>query len=231
MKPMYSAEWFETFADTVPASIIETDLNGIGDVLPLDQYPRIVDVGCGIGRIAGPLCWRGYAVTGLDINLDALFAARRRAPDGRYVALDQRHVGRMRWSFDAALLLWNSIGFVGRNTDFETMAGLAEVIRRGGKVVLDLYHPGWLQRNQRSGEPDERGAVVRRWLRNGRCFHEIRYANGHVDDIQFDVYHPQEIRDLCHRAGFEPWVEMVWWRPDSRPSADSPRYQLICVRP
>ena len=41
MKDMYSAEWFDTFAATVPPSIIETELDGIGGVLPLGQYPRI----------------------------------------------------------------------------------------------------------------------------------------------------------------------------------------------
>ncbi len=231
MKHMYSVEWFDTFAATVPASITEADLDGICGVLPPDQYPRIVDVGCGIGRIAGPLFSRGYAVTGLDISVEALRKARRCAPGPRYVALDQRHVGRMRWSFDGALLLWNSLGFVGRGTDLDTMAGLAEVVRPGGRVVLDLYHPDWLQRNERSGEPDERGAAVRRWIRNGRCFNEIRYANGRVDDIQFDVYHPEEIRDLSRRAGLEPGVDMVWWDSESRPSPNSPRYQLICTRP
>jgi hypothetical protein len=47
---MYSTEWFETYAATVPASIIEADLRGITATLPLDRYPRILDVGCGIGR-------------------------------------------------------------------------------------------------------------------------------------------------------------------------------------
>jgi SAM-dependent methyltransferase len=227
---MYSNEWFATFAATVPASIMATELDGIARVLPVDQYPRILDVGCGIGRIAGPLCSRGYRVTGLDINVEALCTAQRSAPGPRYVALDQRLIGQMRWRFDAALLLWNSIGFVGRCADLETLTGLAEVIRPGGTVVLDLYHPDWLQRNDRSGEPDERGAVVRRWTRNGRCFNEIRYASGRVDDIQFDVYRPEEMSDLCHRAGFEPDAAMVWWNPQSRASADFPRYQLTCAR-
>jgi SAM-dependent methyltransferase len=231
MKHAYSTEWFETFAATVPASIIATELDGIGRILPADQFPRILDVACGIGRIAGPLHSRGYAVTGVDINLDALLAARRCAPGPGYLALDQRHIGGMRWCFDGALLLWNSIGFVGRSADLETMTGLAAVIRPGGKVVLDLYHPDWLYRNERSGEPDERGAVVRRWMRDERCFHEIRYATGRVDDIQFDVYRPEEISELCDRAGFEPRVEMVWWNSKTRPSADSPRYQLVCARP
>ena len=230
MRSMYSTEWFETFSVTVPSRIIATEIAGIAAALPLDQYPRILDIGCGIGRIAAPLSSLGYSVTGLDINAEALFIANRRAPGPWYVALDQRHVGRMRWKFEGALLLWNSLGFVSRSTDLETLAGVAEVLRPGGRIVFDLYHPDWLHRNQRSGEPDDRGAMVRRCIRNGRCFNQIRYANGQIDDIQFDVYHPEEMREISRRAGLEPVVAMVGWSPESRPSADSPRYQLICAR-
>jgi len=45
MRHMYSAEWFETFAATVPASIIETELDGIGGVLPNDRYGGIPSPG------------------------------------------------------------------------------------------------------------------------------------------------------------------------------------------
>lgn len=230
MRSMYSTQWFETFAATVPSRIIDTEIAGISAALPLDQYPRILDIGCGIGRIAGPLSAHGYSVTGVDIHVEALVLANRRAPGPWYVALDQRHVGQMRWTFDGALFLWNSLGYVGRSTDFETLAGAAEALRPGGQVVFDLYHPDWLDRNQRAGEPDDRGAAVRRWMRNGRCFNEIRYADGRVDDIQFDVYRPEEMRDLTRRAGLEPGVEMTGWSPESLPSAESPRYQLICAR-
>jgi hypothetical protein len=37
-------------------------------------------------------------------------------------------------------------------------------------------------------KPDRGAVSVRRWMRGSRCFHEIRYDNGRVDDIQFDVY-------------------------------------------
>lgn len=63
-----------------------------------------------------------------------------------------------------------------------------------------------------------------------RCMHEIRYPNGQVDDIQFDVFQPEEIRDLCRHAGLEPQIEMARWSPELCPSADFPRYQLICLR-
>jgi SAM-dependent methyltransferase len=228
---MYSSDWFETFAATVPASIVESDLRGITAALPLEHFPRILDVACGIGRIAAPLWSRGYAVTGLDISVEALRTAQQRAPGPRYIGLDQRHIGRMHWVFDGALVLWNSLGFAGRSGDLETLAGLAEVIRPGGKVVFDLYHPEWLHRSEKSGERDERGPMIRRWLHNGRCFHEIHYSNGQIDHIEFDVYQPEEIRELCARSGLQPGVDMVWWNPESRPSEDCPRYQLVCTRP
>lgn len=228
---MYSSEWFDTFAATVPASFIDAEIAGIAAALPCGQYQRILDVGCGIGRIAAPLSLRGYAVTGVDIHVDALLKARQSSPRARYVALDQRHIGRMRWVFDAALVLWNSIGFVDRRVDRETLAGCAAVLRPGGKLLLDLYHPDWMQRNQKSGARDARGPVIQRWVDRGRCFHEIRYTSGHVDEIQFEIYQPKEIRELAQRAGFEPLVEMASWQPESPPDAQLPRYQIVCLRP
>jgi SAM-dependent methyltransferase len=228
---MYSDEWFETFAATVPPEFAEADLRGIIALLPLAAHRRVLDVGCGIGRLAGPLGAAGYDVTGLDVNVAALRTAQTRAPNARYVALDQRHAGAMRWRFDAAIVLWNSLGFVGRDADLDTLRGLASVLRPGGRLVLDLYHPDWLLRNDRAGERDARGANVRRWTRDGRCFHEIRYDSGRVDDIQFEVYRPDEMRSLCARAGLRTEAELVGWRADVPPSAAVPRYQLLACVP
>jgi SAM-dependent methyltransferase len=227
---MYSAEWFETFAATVPPAIVEREIDALVSILPVEHYRRVLDAGCGIGRISGPLSSRGYAVTGVDINVDALRTATRRAPAAVYVALDQQHIGRMRWEFDGALFMWNSVGFVGRDADLETLTGVARVLRPAGRVVFDLYHPGWLRQNERLGESDRGAVSVRRWMRGNRCCHEIRYGSGAVDCIQFDVYEPDQICDLCLRAGFEPTTEMAWWDSSTRPSADAPRYQVVCER-
>ena len=87
-KAMYSAEWFETFAATVPTAIVEKEIDALVRILPIEHYRRVLDVGCGIGRITGPLSSHGYAVTGLDVNLDALRSAKCGAPEAVYVALD-----------------------------------------------------------------------------------------------------------------------------------------------
>jgi 2-polyprenyl-3-methyl-5-hydroxy-6-metoxy-1,4-benzoquinol methylase len=80
MDDMYSSEWFETFAATVPAELTAADVDGIAAIVPVDRYPRLLDVGCGIGRVAAPLAARGYVVTGIDVNVDALTRAARSAP-------------------------------------------------------------------------------------------------------------------------------------------------------
>ena len=110
---MCSAEWCETFAATVPAAIVEREIDALVRILPIERYRRVLDVGCGIGRIIGPLSSLGYAVTGVDIDVDALRSARSRVPAAVYVALDQQHIGRMRWEFDGALCMWNSMGSSG----------------------------------------------------------------------------------------------------------------------
>lgn len=82
---MYSTEWFETFAATVPAAIVEEEIKGLADILPLEQYRRVLDVGCGIGRIPGPLSSLGYAMTGpaLDARQPMLSRDQLRHGSGR----------------------------------------------------------------------------------------------------------------------------------------------------
>mgnify|MGYP003578650147 CR=1 FL=1 len=46
--------------------------------------------------------------------------------------------------------------------------------RRGGPLLLDLYHPDWLAANGQAGTSKARGALIDRWLEDGRSCHEIR---------------------------------------------------------
>ena len=227
---MYSRAWFHTFAAQVPDTTTAGDVAAILRLAPPDRYPRLLDIGCGIGRTCSRLIARGYRVTGIDTSVSALAAARRLAPDGTYVALDQQHLGDLGWTFDVAVVLWNSLGFGSRHADLEILRGLGRVVRPGGRVLLDLYHPDWLAANPQQGVVDDRRATVNRWVNDGRCFHVIRYGDGSVDEIEFNVYHPDEIERMLREAGFRPDSGFVWWKSEVKPGPDSPRYQVVGTR-
>ena len=59
--------------------------------------------------MTGRLVECGNRVTGIGTSVGALHAARERAPDARYIALDQRRAGELGWTFDVAIVLWNSL--------------------------------------------------------------------------------------------------------------------------
>jgi SAM-dependent methyltransferase len=227
---MYSTAWFTTFAASIPERVTEMEADAIASFAPPAHFPRLLDLGCGVGRVAAALQRRGYGVTGIDISAGALRSAHRAVPEASFVALDQRHVGHMRWEFDVIVSIWNSLGFATREDDADTLAGLHRVLSERGRLLLDLFHPHWLEHNDRAGHRDPRGATIDRWVRNGRCYHEIRYADGSVDDIQFNVYTPDEMTSLLRRTGFQVAHAFAWWDSTVAPGAEHARYQLVAER-
>ena len=215
-RPMYSPAWFDAFAPNTD-SASSLDVAAISRLCPRSEFSRLLEIGCGTGRVTGPLASLGYDVIGLDISADALRLAERHAPGPKHVAMDQRDVGLMPWIFDGIFVLWNSIGFGTRANDEETLGGVARVLRPGGKFLIDLYHPEWLA-DQPDIEVRSNSATVRRWIERGRCFHVITHDDGTVDDIQFNVYRPDVITEMLERVGITAQSRMTWWSTERAPT-------------
>jgi ubiquinone/menaquinone biosynthesis C-methylase UbiE len=104
---------------------------------------ELLDVACGFGRHAVPLAAEGFRVTGVDRSATLLEEARRRADgDGRpaLVAADYRELPFADASFDAAINLYTSIGFLGDEEDTKVLAEIARVLRPGGRLVVETMH-------------------------------------------------------------------------------------------
>jgi hypothetical protein len=136
----------------------------------------------------------------------------------------------MKWQFDGAIILWNSIGFASRDVDHEAFSGIFSSLRDGGKLLIDLYNPRWMRENQQSGGAPEKGASVVRWVNGSRCYHRITYSNGVVDSIEFELYEPDEMMAVLRSIGFEVGNPMTWWNVDNPVESSSPRYQLQAIR-
>src|SRR3954468_15027099 len=81
----------------------------------------LLDVPCGFGRHTVPLAAAGYAVSGVDRSAALLEAARARADEAgtspSFAEADYRRLPFEDESFDAALNLFTSIGYLGDEED------------------------------------------------------------------------------------------------------------------
>lgn len=227
---VYSQSFFDTFAAAIPPEYTELDVEAAVRFAPPTDFPRLLDIGCGVGRVTKGLAARGFRVTGIDTSVEALRRARRVTDGGRFVALDFRHLGHMRWTFDVVTSYWNSIGFGSRNDDVEVLRAVERILRPGGRLLLELYHPAWLAAHQLQGVVDPRGATVDRWVEDDRSCHYFRYADGTTGDIRFNVYPPDEIASALTDAGLAVEHQLVWWQTVHKPGPEHPRYQLVAVK-
>jgi ubiquinone/menaquinone biosynthesis C-methylase UbiE len=112
----------------------------------------LLDVPCGFGRHAVPLARAGYRVVGIDRSQTLLDEARRRTGHERWpklVAGDYRQLPFADASFDAALTLFSSLGYLGDEADTRVLAEIGRVLRPDGRLVIEIMHRDRLVRGFR----------------------------------------------------------------------------------
>jgi SAM-dependent methyltransferase len=148
---MTSAAWWEQFFDDDYLRVWAT-VSKAGDaeaaalwrILGLSEGCRVLDAGCGYGRVSLPLAALGACVLGVDQSAPLLAEAERRRgkldPDRlRYLRHDLRApLGES--GFDAALSLFSSLGYGDESDDAAILGTLAAAVRPGGKVAVDTAH-------------------------------------------------------------------------------------------
>ena len=90
-----------------------------------------------------PLAAAGYRATGVDRSPTLLDEARRRAGGQRwpkFAKADYRDLPFADASFDAALNLFSSLGFLGDAEDTRALAEIGRTLRPGGRLVLEIMH-------------------------------------------------------------------------------------------
>lgn len=96
---------------------------------------RILDAGCGPGRIAGELHARGHDVVGVDVDPALIAAAEVDHPGPRYAVADLATLAVDGEPFDAAVLAGNVLVFVAPGTEPEVLRRVAAHVRPDGFVI------------------------------------------------------------------------------------------------
>src|SRR5262249_48951308 len=102
-----------------------------------------IDLPCGVGRHAIPLARAGFAVTGIDRSATLREEARRRADSVSGCTLvtgDYRSLPFADGSFDGAVCLFTSLGYLGDEQDTHVLAEIGRVLRPGTRLVIEIAH-------------------------------------------------------------------------------------------
>jgi amino acid adenylation domain-containing protein len=134
-------------ADDVSAAQIDTYVSRVRDlVLSVADRPRVVEVGCGAGLIAGALRDRVAAYTGVDVSSVALERAGREYGEGaRFVHAPADELGRVVVPGSADVVVLASVAqfFPGFEYLRSVLRDALGALAPGGAVVLaDLAEPG-----------------------------------------------------------------------------------------
>ncbi|WP_024874496.1 class I SAM-dependent methyltransferase [Saccharomonospora piscinae] len=137
------SEWyverFRTMADE------GADLAGEARLIDAMVPPgsRILDAGCGPGRVGAVLHERGHTVVGVDADPVLIEAAERDHPGPRWVVGDLATVDLALLGetepvepFDLAVVPGNVMVFLAPDSEREVLRHLRDCVRKGGRIVL-----------------------------------------------------------------------------------------------
>ena len=207
----FDEEYLFLYSTALTPERTEHEVAGIVRTLRLLPGARVLDLCCGDGRHAVPLQRRGFRVTGVDRSAPLLKAARRRAQAvGAIPALvqaDAQKVPLRPRAFDAALLLFNSLGY---GTDADSLAMLRAAREAAPQLLLECAHRDEQVRRASRG-------VTREWMEQGGLrvlterwidpvegvAHAVFRFGEREKRLRHRLYSATELVALLRAAGFE----------------------------
>ncbi|WP_017609613.1 class I SAM-dependent methyltransferase [Nocardiopsis xinjiangensis] len=106
----------------------------------LPRAARVLDAGCGPGRLAGELHSRGHQAVGVDVDPALIGAAEQDHPGPTYAVADLADLDLAAHGigepFDAAVLAGNVMCFVAPGSETDVLSSVARHVRADGFVVV-----------------------------------------------------------------------------------------------
>jgi SAM-dependent methyltransferase len=104
------------------------------------RQSRILDAGCGPGRVGGSLAQRGHSVVGVDVDPELIAAAEQDHPGPRWIVadlalMDLPSLG-IDEGFDLVVCAGNVMTFLAPSTRVAVLERFRSHLRAGGRVVI-----------------------------------------------------------------------------------------------
>ena len=226
---LYSRQWFEFFHAGIDEARTIRETEFICACAPLPEFQKILDVCCGMGRHARALSNRGYSVTGIDRDADAIAKARELGDGPNYVVAEIRDYQPAPEKFDATIVMGQSFGHFDSGTNRDILRRLADAIRKRGRVILDLWNPEFFAAHQGERDLSTARGVVRESKRitGDRLVVRLDYPDGAQEQFEWQLFTPQQMEQLATAVALGLLVSCTDFDMTRLPSPDNPRIQFV----
>jgi ubiquinone/menaquinone biosynthesis C-methylase UbiE len=146
---LFDESYLRTYLPFFGEERTRTEALGAAALAGVEPGAEVLDCPAGFGRHALVLAEAGYHVTAVDRSEAQLAEAERRRAGGewpRLVRADYRELPFDEASFDAALNLFTSLGYLGTPGDVDVLREFRRVLRPGTALILETMHRDVLTR-------------------------------------------------------------------------------------
>jgi SAM-dependent methyltransferase len=135
-------------------------------------------------------------------------------------------------AFDIAIIMSQSFGYFDATTNREVLGRLAEGVREGGRVILDLWSSEFLVAHQGRYEFETPGGVVRETKRveEDRLFVYLDYPDGGEDNFEWQLFSPAQMISMAESVGLRQLLACTDFDEATPPSPSNSRIQFLFER-
>jgi SAM-dependent methyltransferase len=229
---LYSRQWFEFFhVDIEEARTIQEALF-VCRCAPFPEFRNILDVCCGTGRHARALWNRGYSVVGIDRDAGMIAKARQLVRDAKFAVADIRDYQPETGAFDAMIVMGQSFGHFDAETNRDVLCRLASGIRKRGRIILDLWNPGFFEARQDERDLKTARGIVHEHKRvdDGRLFVQLDYPDRSHEQFEWQLFTPPQMKQLAHSVGLVLLISCTDFDMTILHAPANPRIQFLLER-
>ena len=243
-------DWFENFYGGLYEEILphrfddeesEQHAGTVESLLGIQPGDSVLDIPCGMGRVALPLAKMGLRVTGLDFHKGYIRTARARAKaeglDVNFICDDMRSI-TFDAEFDGAFNWFGSFGYFSDEENFDFLKKALKAIKPGARFLVEGLNKSWYLVHLPERIEKKVGEVTVRMRksfdadasRDRSTWSFMRGGRTERHRLAIRIFNGAELRELLEQAGFCD-VCLCGWPSLAELDESSPRLIAVASRP
>ncbi len=195
-----------------------------------NKHDRILEIGCGTGRVLKPFLDAGYKITGVDISDEMLEIAKGKFREfemsGQLTLLNHDFSnGKHKDQFDKALVTFYIFNYLIKEP-ITFLKNIYNSLAEDAIILFDLFYPQSILNNNAENKLIEHDIEINNRkinLRDKRQIennieHRIQIYRENSKEIQIETdrkyYNPKEIKELLEQSGFNNVLFSVYFQKD-----------------